>query len=91
LGLIVFILIIFIGTIPFASQLPDGLEKVVYTNGVQEKNSIWNGIMQDYLIESISNPINSTIISGIIGFFIVLISALILGKTLETKKYKINA
>lgn len=64
----------------------------MYTNGVEEKNSIWNGIMQDYLIESISNPINSSIVAGLIGFIIVLISALILGKILETKKYnKINA
>ena len=85
-------MIFFIIIIPFASKLPDGLEKVVYSHGVEEKNNIWNGIMSDYLIESISNPINSTIISGIIGFFIVLISSLILGKTLETKKYnEINA
>ena len=80
-------MVIFVLIIPFASQLPDGLEKVVDTNGVEEKNSVWNGIMQDYLIESISNPINSTIVSGIIGFFIVLTTALILGKKLETKKY----
>ena len=86
------ILIIFMLIVPFASQLPDGLEKVVDTNGVEERNSIWNGIMQDYLIESISNPINSTLVSGIIGVFIVFITTIIMDKKLEIKKYnKIQA
>jgi hypothetical protein len=80
-------LTVFTMLIPFASQLPDGLEKVVETYEVNEKNSFWNGIMQDYYIESITNPINSTLTAGIFGFFIVLITALLLGKRLETQKY----
>lgn len=78
---------VFILISPFASRLPDGLEKVVETYGVKEKNIFWNGIMKDYYIESITNPVNSTVTAGIFGFFMVLITALFLGKRLETQKY----
>lgn len=74
--------------IPFASNLPDGLEKVVETFGVKEQDPIWNGLMKDYSIETINNPINSTFVSGTIGILIVLIAGLFLGKTLEIKDYQ---
>jgi hypothetical protein len=80
-------LVFFAIFIPFSSNLPDGLEKVVETFEVEEQNNGWNGIMGDYLINTINNPVSSTFSSGIIGIFMVLITALFLGKALETKKY----
>ena len=71
--------------LPFASNFPDGLETIVETFGIIEQNNFWNGLMADYLIESINNPLLSTFLSGTIGTFTVLIASLILGKTIQKK------
>lgn len=88
IGVIFLILISLAIFIPFTSNLPDGLEKVVETLGTEEHNTPWNGLMKDYSIETINNPINSVFISGTIGILMVLITALFLGKTLENKDYQ---
>ncbi len=74
--------------IPFTSNLPDGLEKVIETLEAEDQNTPWNRLMKDYSIETINNPINSVFISGTIGILMVIITALFLGKTLEIKIIK---
>ena len=75
--------------IPLASVNPDGLEKVVQTFGAKEQKPIWEGVMTDYSFSFISNSYVSTLIAGIIGTTIVFFSAIILSKTLTSKKRKI--
>jgi len=46
---IFFLILVFLAIfLPFASNLPDGLETVVETFGIKEQNSFWNGLMADY-------------------------------------------
>jgi hypothetical protein len=82
LFLIVAFLIILI---PFASSNPDGLEKVVETYGAHESQSPWNGIMADYSIFSIENQYVSTLVAGILGVIVVLITGLLVSKALAQK------
>ena len=76
--------------IPLASSSPDGLERVVENFGVQETAPIWNGIMSDYTIATIANPYISTLLAGILGTLIVLVSTYLLGMVIETKKKPIS-
>jgi hypothetical protein len=84
---IIFLILVFLAIfIPFASNLPDGLEKVIQNFGIEEEYTYWNGLWSDYLIEVVHNPMVSTFISGTIGIFMVLISASFLDKSLRPKK-----
>ena len=74
--------------IPLASINPDGLEKVVQTFGAKEQKPIWEGLMTDYSVSFISNSYISTLLTGIVGTTIVFFSALILSKTISSKKRK---
>jgi hypothetical protein len=74
--------------IPLASINPDGLEKVVQTFGAKEQKPIWEGLMTDYSVSFISNAYLSTLLTGIVGTTIVFFSALILSKTISSKKRK---
>ncbi|MGB9676518.1 MAG: PDGLE domain-containing protein [Candidatus Bathyarchaeales archaeon] len=65
--------------IPFASEFPDGLEKVVETFQIEEKEPIWNGLMPDYTLPTIENQYASTLLAGVCGFFLVLITAYAIG------------
>ena len=79
--------------IPFASNNPDGLEKVVVTYSVHEHQSIWNGIMADYSFFSIGNQYISTLLAGIFGVVAVLVAGLVLSKVMTSndKSAKNNA
>ncbi|MEJ2241527.1 MAG: PDGLE domain-containing protein [Candidatus Bathyarchaeota archaeon] len=68
--------------IPFASSDPDGLERVAENLGVEETNSSANGLMPDYNVPIVQSSYGSTLIAGIIGVFLVLGAAFILGKIL---------
>lgn len=68
--------------IPFASREPDGLEKTVEGLGVQETDSNYNGLMEDYNVQGVENSFTSTAIAGVIGFLVVLGLGLVLGKTI---------
>lgn len=68
--------------IPFASSSPDGLERVAENLGVEEVNSSSNGLMPDYTVPIVQNSYGSTLIAGIIGVFLVLGAAFVLGKSL---------
>ena len=84
---ITFFLAVFI---PLASSSPDGLERVVENFGVQETAPIWKGIMSDYTIATIANPYISTLIAGILGTLIVLVSTYLLGMVIGTKKKPVS-
>jgi hypothetical protein len=71
--------------IPLASSNPDGLEKVVETYGAQESQSPWKGIMADYSIFSIENQYVSTLVAGIFGVIVVLVTGLLVSKALAPK------
>jgi cobalt/nickel transport protein len=74
---------------PFASTAPDGLEKVAETLGAKRHEPFWKGIMPDYSFPAIGNPYVSTILSGILGAFLVFGIAFVIGKTLtKTEKQK---
>jgi len=65
--------------IPLASNAPDGLEKVAETFGIEEHEPAWKGLMPDYALPTIDNPYLSTLLAGILGVFLVLGVAFILG------------
>lgn len=81
---LVITLICLVILVPFASELPDGLERVVETFQIEEHEPFWNGLMPDYTLPIISNEYFSTLLAGIFGFFIVLSTAFIIG-TAATK------
>ena len=68
--------------IPFASSDPDGLEKVAETLEVEETESQPIGPMPDYTVPAVENDYGSTLCAGVVGVFLVLGAALILGKSL---------
>jgi cobalt/nickel transport protein len=72
--------------IPLASSNPDGLEKVAENFGAKEQKPIWDGLMTDYSVTFINNSYVSTLLTGIVGVILVFCAALILNKTLVTKK-----
>jgi hypothetical protein len=76
--------------IPLASSSPDGLERVVENFGVKETAPIWNGVMSDYTIAAIANPYISTLLAGILGTLIVLVSTYLLGMVIGTKKKPVS-
>lgn len=89
----IMIAIFLVVLIPFASNNPDGLEKVVVTYGAQEHQSIWNGIMADYSFFSIGNHYVSTLLASIFGVIAVLVAGLVLSKVMTSneKNAKNNA
>ena len=72
--------------IPFASNNPDGLEKVATTFGVEEHAPFWNGIMFNYSFDAIGNPYVSTLTAGVFGTLIVLFATFLLGTAIAPKK-----
>jgi hypothetical protein len=74
-----------IAFIPFASNNPDGLEKVAATYGAQEQGNLWNGLIADYTFPLISNQYISTLVAGVFGVTIVLLSGIVIAKALKRK------
>lgn len=68
--------------VPLASTFPDGLESVAETLGIEGHEPLWQGLMPDYSLPSISNVYVSTFLSGLAGTLIVLVFAFLVGKTL---------
>jgi hypothetical protein len=82
LGLIALFLVVFI---PFASNEPDGLEKVAENLGVEEHEPAWKGLMHDYSTGLVEDPFLSTLLAGIFGTVLVLVVTIVLVKA-TTKK-----
>jgi hypothetical protein len=68
--------------IPFASGYPDGLEKVAKNLGIEETESRVAGLMPDYTVPTIENSYLSTLAAGVLGVFLVIGAALVLGMTM---------
>ena len=85
LKIIILIIVGLIVLIPLASSEPDGLEKTIESLGIEEGGSSFSAMMSDYNVQGIQNPIISTVISGIIGIFLILGIGLILGKYLSKR------
>ena len=85
------VIIIFLAVfIPLASSNPDGLEKVVSTFGVKEEAVFWQGLMPDYSFALVENSYVSTLLAGIFGTLMVLLTTLLLGKVMVPKSGKIK-
>jgi hypothetical protein len=69
--------------IPFASEFPDGLEKVAETLGIEENEPSWKGLMPDYQLPTIDKPYVSTLAAGIFGVFLVFCATFILGMAIS--------
>lgn len=65
--------------IPFASTAPDGLEKVAESLGIGEHEPAWSGLMHDYMLPMIEDPYLSMLLSGVLGFVLVLGTTFLLG------------
>jgi cobalt/nickel transport protein len=76
---LILILVCFAVLVPFASNAPDGLEKVAETFGIEEHEPVWKGLMPDYTLPTIDNSYASTFLAGTFGVFLVLGVALMLG------------
>lgn len=72
--------------IPFASEFPDGLEKVAETLGIEEKEPLWTGLMPDYQLPIIDKPYISTLAAGIFGVFLVFCATFIFGMAISKPK-----
>lgn len=65
--------------VPFASNCPDGLEKVAETHRIEEHTPAWTGLMPDYTLPTIDDPYISTLLAGTFGVLLVLGAAFMLG------------
>jgi cobalt/nickel transport protein len=85
---LILILVFLAILIPFASENPDGLERVVETFGIEEHEPLWNGLMPDYTLPAISNSYASTFLAGVFGTFLVLAMSYIMGIAITKKEAK---
>ena len=80
----IMIAIFLVVLIPFASNNPDGIEKVAITYDAKEHQNIWKGVMADYSFFSIGNQYVSTLLAGIFGVIAVLVAGLVLSKAMTS-------
>jgi hypothetical protein len=71
---------------PFASNAPDGLERVTETLGMGEHPPMWRGLMPDYSLPTIENPYISTLLAGAFGTLLVLGVAYMVGVAVAKPK-----
>jgi cobalt/nickel transport system permease protein len=88
LYVIIFLIAFFLIVTPFASTWPDGLESVASALGfdsraVSSHNNV--AFLPDYLIPGIKDAPTATVLAGLVGIFVVFISAYILGRILLPK------
>ena len=78
-------MIAFAAILPFISTSPDGLETLVESSADQKQTPVWNGLIADYSL-AISSPYISTLIAGIFGTMIVLITGYAVGLGMKKQK-----
>lgn len=83
---IVAIIIGLVALTPFASTDPDGLERVAESLGIGEPQPIWSGLMPDYTLHLAENPYLTKLISGLVGLFLILGVAWVVGWTMARKE-----
>lgn len=72
--------------IPFASNNPDGLQKVAASLGVGESAPVWHGLMAGYSVNALGDGYLSTLTSGILGTVSVLMASIIVGNALTKRR-----
>ena len=77
--------------IPFVSSNPDGLEKVAETLGIEETESTYAGLLPEYKLSIIENSYISTLVAGILGFFLVLGVTIVLGIIIKKPKKQFHS
>jgi cobalt/nickel transport system permease protein len=88
---IVFGVVISLGMVlfisPFASQWPDGLERVAATLGFDYRavTTAMPGIIPDYRVPGIVSPAASTIAAGVLGVVVLLLVMLLLTRKIKGK------
>lgn len=77
--------------IPFASNYPDGLEKVAESLDVREPQQLWEGLMPDYTLHMVENPYLTKLISGLIGLIIVFLTTYGIGTVISRRNTAMNS
>lgn len=79
------LIVIFVA--PYASQDPDGLERVAEDAGfIERATNFWGGLLNGYAIPGIDDPRLSTILSGLLGVAIVVAIVFVLGRVVARRK-----
>lgn len=72
---------------PLASSDPDGLERVAEDHGfIDLAENVLGGLLGDYAIPGVSDPVISTILSGLLGVAIVFLVIVGVGRLLARGK-----
>jgi hypothetical protein len=72
---------------PLASHDPDGLERVAQDQGfIGNARNMISGLFGGYEIPGISDPVVSTVLSGLLGVGIVLLAMYLLGRVLARRR-----
>lgn len=87
-AVVIAIIVFLVVFIPFASSDPDGLERVVENFEVEEQAPFWHGLMPDYTIEAVENAYVSTLLAGVFGTLLVLITGFAVEKVITQKNPK---
>jgi hypothetical protein len=84
LGIAVIVVIVLA---PLASPDPDGLERVAGDSGfLDSAQDALYGILPDYAVPGLEDPVLSTVVAGLIGVALVFGVTLLLGKVLARRK-----
>ncbi len=87
-GIVIALLLVVI-LAPFASSLPDGLEKVSETEGFANKAVVFSEtLMPDYLVPGVGNEKLATIMAGIVGTIIVFTFVYLMARWMSKKGNK---
>jgi cobalt/nickel transport system permease protein len=85
-SLVVVGLVVFVS--PFASPWPGGLEKIAAMLGFDQRmlrNPVLPSLIPDYKFPGIGSTSVATVVSGVIGVFVVFLLSLVLATTLRRK------
>jgi len=69
-----------VGYFALSAAFPDGLEKVMEENGVEESEQLWSAPL------SYGDDWTGALIAGVIGFFLTLIIVLFYSKAMKARK-----
>ena len=75
---------------PWASELPDGLEKVAGQLGLLPGGAALFAPLADYRLPAVAHPALTTILAGLCGALLTFVLAWLLGNGLERKSASSN-
>jgi cobalt/nickel transport system permease protein len=86
---LIFIIGLLVLVVPFASTLPDGLEKVAETLGFQYRANVQHQLpapLKDYAFPGVMSPVLASITAGVAGAIIVFALSLVLVRLLVPRQ-----